>query len=192
MSLGDDFNTMLDHVSERCHQYEQAFGTAISPRLKEQLAAKDNLWDRSNFSGHLTASAIVLSDRAEVLLIKHKVLSLWLAPGGHAGPFEMPSQTSARELAEETGLRGFELHPWHYVSGIPIDIDTHPIPENKARGEAAHFHHDFRYIFTSSATDLLEIERKEVDAIRWTPLSGLEAEYPRIYQRIRALSLAQE
>jgi len=30
---------------------------------------------------------------------------------------------------------------------IPIDIDTHYIPENKKKDERQHFHHDFRYIF---------------------------------------------
>ena len=181
----------VNTITELCQKYEQAFSARISQRLKEQLAAQENLWDRHNFSGHLTASAIVLNDQSEVLLIKHKFLGLWLAPGGHAGPYEMPAQTAAREMTEETGLEEFELHPWHLSSAIPVDIDTHPIPENAARGEAAHFHHDFRYVFAlaSSGANLLRMQPREVDATSWRPIDSLQGEYPRVHQRLHTLHL---
>ncbi|MDE2143958.1 MAG: NUDIX domain-containing protein, partial [Elusimicrobia bacterium] len=40
----------------------------------------------------------------KVLLIKHKKLGLWLAPGGHIDEGETPDEAALRELKEETGL----------------------------------------------------------------------------------------
>jgi hypothetical protein len=53
-----------------------------------------------------------------------------------------------REAIEETGIENIELFNWHNDNNfIPIDIDTHYIPENPKKQEKEHFHHDFRYIF---------------------------------------------
>ena len=41
----------------------------------------------------------------KVLLIKHKKLGIWLAPGGHIEPEELPHQAAEREFWEETGIR---------------------------------------------------------------------------------------
>ena len=56
-----------------------------------QVLSGENLWDRKNFTGHLTATAIVLdAGQNRFLAIHHKFLNLWLGPGGHCDPFELP------------------------------------------------------------------------------------------------------
>jgi 8-oxo-dGTP pyrophosphatase MutT (NUDIX family) len=58
---------------------------------------------------HFTACVFVVHE-GKVLLVKHKKLGMWLAPGGHMehdgkGNFlETPQETAAREFHEETGL----------------------------------------------------------------------------------------
>lgn len=52
----------------------------------------------------LTASG-VLFHQGKVLLVKHKKLQIWLAPGGHLEPGEMPHQAAEREFWEETGVK---------------------------------------------------------------------------------------
>jgi 8-oxo-dGTP pyrophosphatase MutT (NUDIX family) len=42
----------------------------------------------------------------KTLLLKHKKLGLWLAPGGHIDEGETPDEAALRELKEETGLEG--------------------------------------------------------------------------------------
>ena len=44
----------------------------------------DQLFDRKNFVGHITGSAIIFDYKnSKVLLIKHIILQRWLQPGGH-------------------------------------------------------------------------------------------------------------
>lgn len=51
-----------------------------------------------------TAAGILIHE-GKVLLVKHKKLKIWLNPGGHIEPGELPHQAAEREFFEETGLR---------------------------------------------------------------------------------------
>jgi 8-oxo-dGTP pyrophosphatase MutT (NUDIX family) len=51
-----------------------------------------------------TASGFLV-DNGRVLLVKHKKLGYWLAPGGHIEDDELPHQAAEREFWEETGLK---------------------------------------------------------------------------------------
>lgn len=104
--------------------------------------------------GHLCASGILVLPNNKILMLEHKALGIWVVPGGHYDIEDGPlSVTALRETEEETGLSGVRLHPWHIQHGMPIDIDTHPIPANEKKNEAAHQHFDFRYV--------LEVENPE-------------------------------
>ncbi|MBT4124499.1 MAG: NUDIX domain-containing protein [Candidatus Pacebacteria bacterium] len=52
----------------------------------------------------LTAAGFLVVDD-KVLLIKHKKLGIWLAPGGHIDDGEMPHQAAEREFWEETNVK---------------------------------------------------------------------------------------
>ncbi len=60
----------------------------------------------------LTAAGFLVADE-KVLLVKHKKLKMWLAPGGHTEEDELPHQTAEREFWEETGIK---------VKAAPIGI----------------------------------------------------------------------
>lgn len=51
-----------------------------------------------------TAAAWLLHQE-KVLLIHHKKLNIWLAPGGHVEEQELPHQAAEREFWEEAGVR---------------------------------------------------------------------------------------
>lgn len=63
---------------------------------------------------------------AKVLLLLHKKLGMWLPPGGHIDPHELPDEAAVREVWEEAGLR-VEL-----VADGGVDV---PNPRQLARPE---------------------------------------------------------
>ena len=50
-----------------------------------------------------TASVLIVQD-GKILLHKHKLLNVWLPPGGHIELDEDPNEAAIREAKEETGL----------------------------------------------------------------------------------------
>jgi len=56
-------------------------------------------------------SAGYLIHQQKVLLVKHKKLGIWLAPGGHMEPNELPHQAAEREFWEETGIKVTAINP---------------------------------------------------------------------------------
>lgn len=113
---------------------------ASKEELLSQLDGLERPFDREGGPVHVTASAIITGTRGTVLH-KHKTLAVWLQPGGHIDPGEMPWEAAARETAEETGLRGqYDQHPPSL-----FHLDVHP-----ARG---HVHLDLRYLLQCGDDD---------------------------------------
>ena len=145
--------------------------------LKKQLQSSENLWTRKNFNGHLTASAYVLR-WDELLMIYHVNLNKRLAPGGHWEHWDNELwDTAKREVLEETGISHIRLADWHLKNQLlPIDIDTHPIPENPKKQEDAHVHHDFRYVFFLDQGQDVSLQLEEVSSAEWKKLSEITKE----------------
>jgi 8-oxo-dGTP pyrophosphatase MutT (NUDIX family) len=64
----------------------------------------------------------------KVLLIHHKRLGIWLPPGGELAEGETPLEAAARELFEETGLRG-RFPRTSAIDGTPLGLigyEEHP------------------------------------------------------------------
>lgn len=54
-------------------------------------------------SRDFTVATFVLH-QGKVLLLWHKKLQMWLPPGGHIEPGELPDEAAVREVKEESGL----------------------------------------------------------------------------------------
>ncbi len=52
---------------------------------------------------HFTVAVFVVRD-GKVLLHWHRKLGMWLPPGGHIDPPELPDEAAVREVLEETGV----------------------------------------------------------------------------------------
>lgn len=109
-------------------------------QMQQLLAETPAPFSRDQFEpGHFTASALVVSPSARlVLLIAHSTLGLWLQPGGHIEPGDAsPVEAARREVLEETGLDA-------RLESVLFDVDVHDIPPRK--GSPRHRHYDLRFL----------------------------------------------
>lgn len=114
---------------------------------------------------HLTASAIVVDERADALaLLWHRKGQFWVQPGGHIDPGETSFERAARrEVAEEIGLSVLER-----VGPGPAILHRHALPEAfGACGE----HWDVEYVLRadSPAADLARVPSPEGLDVTWVP-----------------------
>jgi 8-oxo-dGTP pyrophosphatase MutT (NUDIX family) len=176
------------------HRHYEAFGLPEGTHalLRRQIERGDAVHDRRCFPGHITTSALILNQEGtETLLVRHRALGRWLQPGGHYEPPDTLAVSALREAAEETGLPGLTVDPWHEASGIPIDIDTHRIPARPSRDEPEHWHHDFRYIVRARPADALEPDLTETEGARWRPAAELSEVAPQALANLRKLGLVR-
>lgn len=135
--------------------------------------------DRKNFTGHVTASGIVLArDTGRVLKVYHRRLERYLQPGGHIEDEDIsPELAAEREVHEETPIDFVKYLPYHFNHSAPIDIDTHFIDEDAERGESGHYHHDFRYLFIVESESVLgEYAAQDPPRFKWDRVANLKAE----------------
>jgi hypothetical protein len=125
-----------------------------------------DIFERSRYAGHITASAIILNKaRNKMLLTHHRKLDWWLQLGGHCDGIKDPLHVAKMEGYEESGLKRLEI-----VSDVILDIDIHTIPN---RGiEPEHTHYDFRYVFTADEHEELTVSEESCD-LKWVALDKL-------------------
>jgi 8-oxo-dGTP pyrophosphatase MutT (NUDIX family) len=87
------------------------------------LAARPDACARSCVPGHLTASAVVLSDDGRhVLLTLHPRVGRWVQLGGHCEAQDKGlAEAALREATEESGIQKLKIDP------RPLHLDVHPI-----------------------------------------------------------------
>lgn len=142
----------------------------------DYLETNEELFNRKNFQGHITTSAIVFDPaHLKILLISHKTLNRFLQPGGHFEGDDSLDASAAREVLEETGV-AVEAHPDFASANLPIDIDAHWMPANAKKQEDGHWHFDFRYVFTSSHGHLFELQEEEVSDCGWYAIDSEETQ----------------
>ncbi|CAM8661488.1 MutT NTP pyrophosphohydrolases including oxidative damage repair enzymes [Comamonadaceae bacterium] len=159
---------------------------AIADQLADTSA---DPFSRANMQGHITTSGLVYDRAADkVLLIHHRTLNRWLQPGGHHEGLDRLDASAAREVEEETGVN--VRSPNAQSPDAPlIDIDSHAIPANPAKGEGAHMHHDFLYLFPGDASAPLSPQWEEVRGVCWVAREALllmpSARFERLVSKLR-------
>lgn len=144
----------------------------------------DEMFSRTNMRGHITTSAFVLDPGLQqILMIHHGTLKRWLQPGGHHEAGQGLWDSALREATEETGVAALSAHPL-FGAAMPLDIDSHAIPANPRKGEAAHCHHDYAYLMIAPLDAVLRPQLDEVSEVAWWRLEALFDE-----PRFRAVAL---
>ncbi|MFF9060822.1 NUDIX domain-containing protein [Streptomyces sp. NPDC014882] len=145
--------------------------------LLSLLEADDHPADRATLPGHVTCSAAVIDREQRVLHIGHRSTGLLLTPGGHIEKDQTLLAAALREVCEETGLRPGDLCLTPQFLGAPIDIDVHDIDANPAKGEGAHQHFDFRFVFclVPEQRPRLTLQEEEVSSARWLEFADVHS-----------------
>lgn len=179
-TIPDTQRAAYKSIEPMVREYAQRFSAEAQglTQLRAQLAAGNaNMLERSTMAGHVTTSMLVVDVKArKVLLIAHGIYRDWMPPGGHFEGDLSLWLSAAREVLEETGIVVHALD-WDGFVGteMPVDIDTHPIPENPKKGEGDHFHHDFTFLAAGDSNTPLTPQIAEVDDVKWRPVEDLRA-----------------
>lgn len=159
----------------------------IDRREKDSIAATIERMDRPGdpfsrmASGHLTASAFVVSSRG-VILHRHLLLGIWIQPGGHVDPGEGPESAALRETLEETGLVAQHFDPVEL-----FHVDVHLGPKGH-RGPPEHLHYDLRYAVSAAPLDPTPPEGESPDVAWFDFLSAQECGEPALAPVIAKLA----
>ncbi|HET6255355.1 MAG TPA: NUDIX domain-containing protein [Puia sp.] len=168
-----------DDVIHLLRAYLKEFETEDQGKLTDFLNRSNDsqLYDRKVSDEHITASALIINPRERtILLLKHKTFHKLLQPGGHIEKDDNSILDAAiREAVEETGIERENLVNFsiHLTENIPLDIDSHFIPENIAKEEPSHFHHDFRYLFFYHGIDKISPNTHDAEGAKWVSFSRL-------------------
>jgi 8-oxo-dGTP pyrophosphatase MutT (NUDIX family) len=155
--------------------------------LAHLAAHADGVW-KSGPPAHLTASAFVLDESAEqVLLTLHRKGAFWVQLGGHCEPQDRSlAAVALREAREESGLEVVSLR-----LDQPVDLDRHDLPPAFGRCRQ---HLDVGFVVTAhrNAEPVVSDESHDV---AWWPVDALPdgavADLPRRLQRALTAVRAQ-
>lgn len=138
---------------------------------------------RGCFPAHLTASALVVDERAErALLTLHAKAREWFQFGGHCEDADTTLAGAAlREAREESGIADLRLLPG------PVQLDAHDVDFCHPRGTVAHL--DVRYVAVAPTAATHAVSEESLD-VRWWPVDslpdGLEDDMHQLISRARA------
>ena len=112
-------------------------------------------------------AAYIVQD-SKVLLIHHRKLNMWLPPGGHIDPDELPDDAVLREVLEETGLEVVivsdqDSYPY---SDIRLLARPHHVQLELIDPSTGHEHIDLVY-FCRPVHGTILLNQEETNAIRW-------------------------
>lgn len=128
-----------------------------------------------------TATTFIVQEQ-RTLLLYHRKLQMWLPPGGHIDPHELPDQAALREVREESGFEVELLSTGSHLGHVLVLPQPYCILlEDISPG---HQHIDLIYFARVCGGELAPAER-EAGAARWFTWEELGAE--EVAEDIRSL-----
>jgi 8-oxo-dGTP pyrophosphatase MutT (NUDIX family) len=120
--------------------------------------------------------AVFVVHHDHVLLHPHRKLGIWLPPGGHIEPNELPDEAALREVEEEAGI-AVEL-----IGGYGVEVDEPGAPRQLVRPQGiqledispGHQHIDLIYYARPAPAAPGELPAP-IDDMRWLREEDLHA-----------------
>jgi len=110
-----------------------------------------------------TATTFVV-DQNKTLLLFHKKIQMWLPPGGHIDPNELPCDAARREVKEETGLEAELIAARTQMGSVSVLSQPECILLEQITPD--HQHIDLIY-FAYVTGGVLTLAEDEATAFRW-------------------------
>lgn len=117
-----------------------------------------------------TATTFVVQ-QGKVLLLFHRKLQMWLPPGGHIDPDELPDEAALREALEETGVE-IELVGEREPAGFAYAL-ARPRGVQLETIAPGHEHIDLIY-FGRPVGGRTRLNAREAEQVGWFGLDELE------------------
>jgi 8-oxo-dGTP pyrophosphatase MutT (NUDIX family) len=129
------------------------------------LYARDDACLRECVPGHITASALVVDDSGDrVLLTLHPRLGRWVQLGGHCDDTDDDIVAAAlREATEESGIDGLRIEPGLVAVHVHSVTCSLGVPTR---------HLDLQFVAHAPAGAQIAISDESVD-LRWWPANNL-------------------
>ena len=144
--------------------YIKRYPLETSPADILKFLKSEDCFSKSNYKGHFTGSAWIISpDKEYVLMTHHKKLRMWLQLGGHADGEKNLFKVALREAEEESGIKSLIC-----LDKEIFDIDIHMIP---SRGDIiAHTHYDVRFLLEADpVSSKIKVSEESYD-VAWIPI----------------------
>lgn len=153
-----------ENLLKLLNRYTSLYPEEIEHKDKIISFIKENsdCFNRSLEIGHITASAWLVNEKNDaVLLMHHAKLNKWLQFGGHADGNPDVKAVAIKETIEESGIEESNIS---FVMDDIFDLDIHTIPQTN--NEKEHLHYDIRFLLkvTKEVEPVGNMESKE---IRW-------------------------
>ncbi len=157
----------IENYMPSCEQEERD-----KPVMLKFLADHDDCLSRQCLTGHFTASAWIVNEKADkVLMVYHNIYDSWSWTGGHADGEGDLASTALREAREETGIENIGFVCRQPVSLEIITVDGH---EKKGAYVPSHLHFNLTYLFQAEEGQALHIKEDENSGVRWIETCALK------------------
>ena len=155
----------MDNLKKLLQNYSAIYPNENNVKKTLEFLEKGNCFSSINFDGHFTASAwIVDQHKNKVLMTHHKKLNMWLQLGGHIDEEKDLLSAALREAREESGLENFKI-----ISDQIFDLDIHDIP--KINSHPPHTHYDVRFLFEANSKNEKVVVSEESNDVAWIEIS---------------------
>ena len=138
------------------------------------LRAFEDVFTRDNALCHMTASAWVVNERFDrVLMAYHNIYDSWSWLGGHADGEENLLAVALKEVREESGVKNVRPASEDIFSLEVLTVDGHV---KRGKYVSSHLHLNVTYLLIADDTNVLTVKPDENSGVKWfTPDGAVQA-----------------
>lgn len=190
-------HSMIEEIAKEIEAYRPFNEQEERDRavLLKLLAGPEDLFTRENLTAHMTASAWVVNEgRDKVLMAYHNIYNSWSWLGGHADGERDLLAVALREVEEESGTAHVRPLSRDIFSLEILTVDGH---EKRGEYVPSHLHLNVTYLLEAQEGDSLSMKPDENSGVGWFGLDeavGASTErwfqervYTKLNQKLRSL-----